>query len=104
MLPGSGAPHAIFLPRQKRHASGGFFSGVFLDGNELSPIDGDGADFKRNSVGGGVDGRDTCDVSVGLGCDWPLCSGESRRLRSNLSKRITPSWQLLVNFKVGGFL
>lgn len=69
MLPGSGAPHAIFLPRQKRQASGGFFSGVIFGGRELRPIDGEGAEFKRNSVGGGVDGEgvtgDAADASDG---------------------------------------
>jgi len=50
MLPGNGGPHAIFLPRQKRQASTGFFSNVFLDGKELRPIDGDCAECKRNSV------------------------------------------------------
>ena len=56
MLSGNGGPHVSFLPRQKRQASGGFFSSVFLEGKELRPIDGDWAEFKRNSVGGGVDG------------------------------------------------
>ena len=84
MLPGKGAPHAIFLPRQKRQARGGFLSGVFLEGKELRPTDGDGAEFNRNSVGGGVDGEGVAgDVSYGLGCD-PLPSwGESRWLRSD---------------------
>ena len=68
MLPGNGAPHAIFLPRQKRHASGGFFSGMFLDGKELRPIDGDFGDFKRNSVRGGDAWLDESgDGSDGLG-------------------------------------
>ena len=79
LMPGMGAPHAIFLPRQKRQARVGFFSGgVFeLEGRELRPIDGDGADFKRNSVGRDVDGLSvTGDVADGLGCDR-LSSGES---------------------------
>lgn len=106
MLPGNGGPHAIFLPRQKRHASGGFFSGEFLDGRELKPIDGDFGEFRRNSVGGGVVWQDaTCDGSDGSGWDWPLSIGELGGLGSdNRSRRITPSWQLLVNFKVGGFI
>jgi hypothetical protein len=105
MLPGKGAPHAIFLPRQKRQARGGFFSNVFLVGRELRPIEGDGADFKRNSVGGGVDGQGaTGAVSYELGCEWLRC-GESRSLRSdNRSRRKTPSWQLLENFNAGGFI
>ena len=80
-------------------------SGVPLVGKELSPIDGDFGEFKRNSVGGGVIWQgDTCDVSDGNGCDWSLSVGESGRLGSdNRSRRITPSWQLL-NFKVGGFI
>ena len=93
MLSGNGGPHAIFLPRQKRQASGGFFSGVPLEGKELRPIDGDCAEFKRNSVGGGVDGQEASgDGSDGLGSGWPLCSGDSRWLRSdNRSRRMTPS-------------
>ena len=80
MLPGNGGPHAIFLPRQKRQASGGFFSGVIMKGKELRPIDGDCADFKRNSVGGDIDGQAaTGNVSDGLGCDWALGSEESMR-------------------------
>lgn len=80
-MPGKGAPHAIFLPRQKRQARGGFLSGEVLEGKELSPIDGDGAEFKRNSVGGGVDGEgETGVVSDGLGCDRLLSCGESRWL------------------------
>jgi hypothetical protein len=78
MLPGNGAPHAIFLPRQKRHASGGFLSGVFFEGKELRPIDGDCAEFKRNSVGGGVDGQEGAIDGLARGCDWPLGPGESR--------------------------
>jgi hypothetical protein len=105
-MPGKGAPHAIFLPRQKRQARGGFFSGVFFEGNELRPIDGDGADFIRNSVGGGVDGEGvTGDASDRLGCGRLLSCGESRSLRSdNRSRRMTPSRQLLGNFNVGGFM
>lgn len=84
MLPGNGGPHAIFLPLQKRQASTGFL-GMFVVGKELRPIDGDCAEFKRNSVGGvngqGVAYRDN--VSDGLGSDWPLISGESRWLRSD---------------------
>jgi len=48
---GKGGPHAIFLPRQERHASRGFLSGRFSEGRELRPIDGDVGEFKRNSVG-----------------------------------------------------
>ena len=106
-MPGNGAPHAIFLPRQKRQARGGFFSGVLLEGgNELRPIEGDGAEFKRNSVGGGVDGEGGAgDVTDGLGCGWLLSCGDSRSLGSdNRSRRMTPSWQLLGNFNVGGFI
>ena len=57
LMPGSGSLHAIFLPRQKRQARNSFFSGVsfLLGGKELRPTDGDGAEFSRNSVGGGVD-------------------------------------------------
>ena len=81
-MPGNGAPHAIFLPRQKRQASDGFFSRV-LEGWELRPIDGDGAEFRRNLVGGGVDGQGvTGDGSDGAGCDWLSC-GESKSLRSD---------------------
>ena len=81
MHPGNGAPHAIFLPRQKRQARGGFVTGVLLEGNELRPVDGDGAEFKRNSVGGGVDGQGvTGDVSDGLRCGWLPSCGESRSL------------------------
>lgn len=70
MLPGNGAPHAIFLPRQKRQASSGFFSGAFLEGSELRPVDGDCADCRRNSVVGSVDGGERMwEVSDGLGCD-----------------------------------
>ena len=54
MLPGKGAPHPIFLPQQKRHARGGFLSGMFLEGNELRPLDGDFGELKRNSVGVGI--------------------------------------------------
>ena len=106
MLPGNGAPQAIFLPRQKRQARGGFFTGVFLEGKELRPTDGDGADFKRNSVGGGGDGEGMAgNVSEGLGSEWSLSCGESRSLRSdNRSRRMTPIWQLLENFNVGGFI
>lgn len=106
LLPGKGAPHAIFLPRQKRQASGGFLSGVFLEGKELRPTDGDGAEFNRNSVRGGVDGEGvTGDVSDRLGCDRLVSCGESRCLRSdNRSRRMTPSWQLLGDFNVGGFI
>ena len=83
MLPGKGAPHAIFLPRQKRQARGGFFSVVFLVDKELRPIDGDGADFNRNSVGGGVDAQGvTGNVSGGIGCDL-MSFGQSRSLRSD---------------------
>jgi len=79
-MPGKGIPHAIFLPRQKRQARTGFFSGVVLHGKELRPMDGDGADFKRNSVGGDVDGQGVAgDVSDGLGFDR-LSSGDSRSL------------------------
>ena len=92
VLPGNGGPHAIFLPRQKRHASGGFLSGRFLEGTELRPIDGDLGELKRNSVGVGVIWQDeTCNVLD------ELCSDKR-------SRRITASWQLLVNFKVGGFI
>lgn len=102
-MPGKGAPHAIFLPRQKRQARRGFFTGVLLEGIELRPIDGDGADFERNSVVGVVDGPGVGDVSDG-GCDRLSC-GESRSLRSaNRSRRMTPSWQSLGNFNVGGFI
>jgi hypothetical protein len=81
-LTGNGGPHAIFLPRQKRHARGGFFSGMFLEGKELSPTEGDFADLRRNSVTGRVVWRgETCDVSDGIGCDW-LSVGEPGRLRS----------------------
>ena len=77
-LPGNGGPHAIFLPRQKRHARGGFFSGKFLDGKELRPIDGDFAEFRRNSVGGGVVWRGVrSDVLDGLIYDWSSSFGES---------------------------
>ena len=38
MLPGNGEPQAIFLPRQKRQARGGCFTGVFLEGKELRPM------------------------------------------------------------------
>ena len=105
LLPGCGA-HAIFLPRQKKQEKGGFLSGELLGGKELRPIDGDGADFKRNSVCGGVDGQGvTGDVSDGLGFKWLVGSGESRSLRSdNRSRRMTPSWQLLEIFNVGGFI
>lgn len=53
LMPGKGMPHAIFLPRQKKQARIGFFSNVVseLEGRELRPIEGDGAEFKRNSVG-----------------------------------------------------
>lgn len=95
-MPGRGAPHAIFLPRQKRQARGGFFSGVVFD-SELRPIDGDGADFNRNSVAGDDDEQGVMgDGSDGVGCDrmsWGLSSGgESTSLRSdNRSRRMTPS-------------
>lgn len=66
-LPGIGAPHAIFLPLQKRQASGGFLSNEFVEGKELRPIEGDSAEFKRNSVGGGVSGQGVAgDGSDGL--------------------------------------
>ena len=82
---------------------------MFLDGKELRPIDGDFAEFKRNSVGGGVvDGEqlplllplssssstsmEADDGSDGLACEWPPYCGDSRWLRSdNRSKRMTPS-------------
>jgi hypothetical protein len=68
MVPGNGGPHAIFLPRQKRQASAGFFSNVFMPvvSKELRPIDGDCTECKRNSVVGGVNGEEgMCDVSNG---------------------------------------
>jgi hypothetical protein len=82
-MPGKGTPHAIFLPRQKRQASGGFFSRVTWEGRELRPIEGDGAEFERNLVVRGDDGRGvTGNVSDGLGCDRLSCE-ESRSLRSD---------------------
>ena len=51
VLPGKGVPHTIFLPQQKRHARGGFLSSMFLEGNELRPINSDFRELKRNSVG-----------------------------------------------------
>jgi hypothetical protein len=53
ILPGNGA-HPIFLPRQKKHASGGFLSSAFKFSlavvEELllvvRPIDGDCAEFR----------------------------------------------------------
>ena len=107
LTPGNGAPQAIFLPRQKWQARGGFFfSGVFLEGKELRPTDGDGAEFKRNSVAVDVDWEGVAgNVSDGLGSEWLLSCGESRSLRSdNRSRRMTPSWQSLENFNVGGFI
>jgi hypothetical protein len=97
-LPGNGAPHAIFLPRQKRHASRGF-SGIFPEGEELRPFEGE---YERNSVEGGVDGQEMMgesqrDVSDGLGSDWSLCSGELNT-RSDNSRRMTPIWQLYSGF------
>jgi hypothetical protein len=84
ILPGNGGPHAIFLPRQKRHASGGFFSGKFLEGKELRPIDGDFGELKRNSVGVGVIRLDgTCNVLDELAYDWLLCFEELEWLRSD---------------------
>jgi hypothetical protein len=75
MLPGNGGPQAIFLPRQKKQARVGFFSGVFLDGKELSPIDGDFGELVRNSVRGGVVFEEVAsDGSDGIGCNV----GESR--------------------------
>lgn len=60
-LPGNGGPHAIFLPRQNKHASGGFLSGVQVGGKELRPIEGDVGELRRNSVGAVVLGLDeTC--------------------------------------------
>jgi hypothetical protein len=83
-MPGSGIPHAIFLPRQKRQASSGFFSGVFLRCRKLRPIDGDGTEFSRNSVVGGVDGQGVMgDATDGLGCDWSVSCGRSRSLQSD---------------------
>ena len=71
-LPGNGGPHAIFLPRQKKHASGGFCSGGFLEGIELRPIDGDFGVLVRNSVGAGVIWRDgTCNGLDELAYDRP---------------------------------
>jgi hypothetical protein len=77
ILPGNGGPHAIFLPRQKRHARGGFLSGKLLDGKELRPIDGDFAEFKRNSVGeeaGIVWQDDDDDEDDELAYSWSLFS------------------------------
>ena len=109
-MPGKGAPHAIFLPRQKRQARDGFFSGVVLESIELRPNDGDDGDFKRNSEGGGDDGQGvTGNVSDGGGCDRMSCglscAGESISLRSgdNRSRHITPNWQL-GEFNVGSFV
>ena len=109
-MPGKGAPHAIFLPRQKRQARGGFFSGVVLESIELRPNDGDAGDFKRYSAGGGDDGQGvtgvTGDVSDGVGCDRMSCglscTGESISLRSDdsRSRDINPSWQF-GEFNVG---
>jgi hypothetical protein len=53
---------------------------VFLDGNELRPIDGDFGKLKRNSVGEGVVSEEVvCDSSDGIGCNI----GESGSLRSD---------------------
>ena len=75
---------------------------MFFKGKELRPIDGDGAEFKRNSVGGGVDGQGvTGNGYDGAGCDWLSCK-ESRLLQSD--NQLRPSWQLLGNFNVSGFI
>jgi hypothetical protein len=91
---GGKGPHAIFLPLQNKQARG-FFSTMFLDSE----------DRERNSVVGGDGGRGvTGDASDGLRCGWLSC-GESKSLRSdNRSRRMTPSWQMLANFNVGGFI
>ena len=104
-LPGNGGLHAIFLPRQKRHARGGLLSGKFLDGKELRPIDGDFSELRRNSVGvGAVWHSVACDALDGLAL---LCSNGSGWLCSdNRSRRMTAIWlgQLLGRFRVGGFI
>lgn len=69
MLPGNGAPHAIFLPRQKKQASGGFFKGMSMGGIVLRLIDGDCANCRRNSVGGVDGGERMWEVSDGLRCE-----------------------------------
>jgi len=102
ILPGNGGPHAIFLPRQKRHASVGFLSGELVLGKELSPIDGDFGEFKRNSVG-----------ALDFVCDDELPPHNSLYFKessiwedsfANRSNRTTASWLLFVNFRVGGFI
>lgn len=101
-MPGKGAPHLIFLPRQKWQARHGFITVVVLN-MELRLIDGDGADFKRNSVGEDDDGGQgvTSNGSDGVRCEWMSCGPSCGRklilsLRSdNGSRSMTPSWQLL---------
>ena len=74
MLFCKGVPHAIFRPRQKRQARISFFSGVFLEDKELGLID--GAEFKRDSVGGGVDRYQAFTIAGTVRALWRRKSSE----------------------------
>lgn len=72
LLPGSGGPQAILRPRQKRHASGGFFSGERLDGSGLRRMESRGEGERRESQ---PKGRMECLCECRCGIGWAIVAG-----------------------------